>query len=95
MLADNQVRETSVGLPLTRDFCASGMGKYVRLGEHCHLISFGKSGAQKMLQNVFVLGVLLGTFQKRCAKSKQIIGKYYMNIVFRETAIVSVLTSSS
>ena len=48
-----------------------------------------------MLQNVFVLGVLLGTFQKRCAKSKQIIGKYYMNIVFRETAIVSVLTSSS
>ena len=48
-----------------------------------------------MLQNVFVLGVLLGTFQKRCAKSKQIIGKYYMNIVFRETAIASVLTSSS
>ena len=70
MLADNQVRETSVGLPLTRDFCASGMGKYVRLGEHCHLISFGKSGAQKMLQNVFILGVLLGTFQKRYAKSK-------------------------
>ena len=95
VLAYNQLREASVGLSLTRDFCASGMWKYVRLGQHCYLISFEKSGAQKMLQNVFVLGVLLGTFQKRCAKSKQIIGKYYMNIVFRETAIVSVLTSSS